>query len=644
MPKETSISKIESIRHSLAHLLAAAVLKKFPKAKLGIGPVIENGFYYDFLLDADRRGSRRGSARITPEDLAEFEKTMRELIARHLPFVAKKATSAEAKKLFKDQPFKLDLIKEFSKDKKPLSIYHAYSDKRQATSDKGFTIGSLAPCPMSHVACFFDLCRGGHVKNTKEINPDAFMLDRLAGAYWRGDEKNPQLQRIYGVAFETKKELDDFLKMREEAERRDHRKLGERLDLFTFSELVGPGLPIWTTKGTIVRDELEKFAKETELKWGYERIVTPHIAKEKLFEISGHLPYYKEDMYPGMKLDDATYYLKAMNCPITMALFAQKPHSYRELPMRLAEYGAVYRYEFSGVLSGLLRVRGFTQNDAHIFCSEDQVEDEFVQVMKLHEYYYRDVFQIKDYYVRLSLRDKKKKSRFGGSEAIWEKAEGAIRRAIKRSGVPFKEAVGEATFYGPKADFQIKSVVGREETASTNQVDFIMPARFGLKYIGKDGKEHPVVVIHRAPLGSHERFIGFLIEHFAGALPLWLSPVQAAILPVSDKFNSYAGKVLKTLKENGIRAETDDNNESLGKKIRNAELQKIPYVLVVGEKEEKNETVNVRQRGSASATSFVSAKGGSASGGKTSEDKQEGEMPLLKLTEKLTSEIREKTI
>ncbi len=587
MAPKTDGTRIENVRHSLAHLLAAAVLKKFPKAKLGIGPTIENGFYYDFLLPRT----------LTPEDLGELEKTMRELIRAGLPFTGKKLTPATAKKLFKDQSFKLDLIKEFVKDKKQLTAYY--------TGD-----------------IFFDLCRGGHVKNTKEIDPDAFKLDKLAGAYWRGNEKNPQLQRIYGLAFETKKELEDYLEMRKGAELRDHRKLGERLDLFTFSELVGPGLPIWTTKGTVIREELEKFAKETESKWGYERIATPHIAKEKLFETSGHLPYYKNDMYPGMKLDDATYYLKAMNCPITMALFAQKSHSYRELPLRLAEYGTVYRDELSGVLSGLLRVRGFTQNDAHIFCSEEQVEEEFVQVMKLHEYYYRDVFGIKDYYVRLSLRDKKKKGKFGGNDAVWDKAEATVRRAIKKSGVPFKESVGEATFYGPKADFQIKSVIGREETASTNQIDFIMPARFGLKYIGKDGKEHPVVVIHRAPLGSHERFIGFLIEHFAGAFPLWLSPVQAEIINVGSGQKKYAEEIYKILRDSGVRAKLSDENLTVGKRIRGAELQKIPYVLVLGEKEEKNKTVNVRHyhRG------------------------QEGEVKTEKFLEKILSEIEKRII
>ncbi len=602
MSKDSENSGVENIRHSLAHLLAAAVLTKFPKAKLGIGPVIENGFYYDFLLPRS----------IAPDDLKEFESSMRDFIKENLPFTGKKITPAAAKKMFKDQPFKLDLIKEFSLDKQPLTAY---------------STGEI----------FTDLCRGGHVKDTKEINPQAFKLTKIAGAYWRGDEKNPQLQRIYGVAFEMEKELEEYLRTIKEAEKRDHRKLGQELDLFTFSDLVGPGLPLWTPKGTVIREELEKFAKETEEKWGYQRVATPHIARKKLYETSGHIPYYKDDIFPGMNVRDRgdeneptgksdekdifRYYLKAMNCPMTMALFGQKPHSYREFPVRLAEYGTVYRYERTGVLSGLLRVRGFTQNDAHIFCREDQLEDEFIQVMKLHEYYYRDVFNIKDYYVRLSLRDKSKKDKFGGNDSIWDKAESIIRSAIKKSGIPFQEALGEASFYGPKADFQIKSVVGREETASTNQIDFIMPARFKLTYTGKDGKDYPVIVIHRAPLGSHERFFAFLIEHYAGAFPLWLAPVQISILPISDKFEKYGKEVHEELKKEGLRVELSDANETLGKRIREKEMQKIPYLLVVGEREENEKKVSVRHYGRG----------------------QEGAVDLSYFIEKLKAEIEAKT-
>lgn len=565
----------DKIGHSLAHILASAVMEFWPKAKLAIGPAIENGFYYDMELPKDFK----------PEDLKKIEERMKGLIKENQKFIGKKVSKIAAKKLFKAQPYKLEIIKEL-----PGKIVGTYQN------------GS-----------FLDLCKGNHVKNTNEIEANAFKLTKIAGAYWRGDEKNKMLTRIYGVAFTTQKELQDYLKMQEEAEKRDHRILGQKLDLFTFSELVGPGLPLWTPKGTIIREELEKFAKQTEEKWGYQRIATPHIARRKLYEMSGHIPYYQDDIFPGMNIRDRgdenedvgksdekdifRYYLKAMNCPITMAMFGQKPHSYREFPVRLAEYGTVYRYERAGVLSGLLRVRGFTQNDAHIFCREDQVEEEFINVMKLHEYYYRDVFGIKNYYIRLSLRDKSKKDKFGGNDAIWKKAEGIIRSAIKKSGVPFKEELGEASFYGPKADFQIKSAIGKEETASTNQIDFIMPKRFGLSYVGQDGKNHDVVVIHRAPLGSHERFIAFLIEHYAGAFPLWLSPVQVSVISISEKHNEYANKIKEELEENNIRTELKNENETLGKKIREAEMQKIPYLLILGDKEIQSQSVSIRQRG-----------------------------------------------
>lgn len=577
--------KLDKIRHSLAHVMAMAVQEIYPNVKFGIGPVIENGFYYDFAFSSENNQS----IQITPEILPEIEKKMRNIIKNGLPIEQLRFPLLHAIKEAKvaGQIYKLELLQEIKSGKR-LSP-ETDTEKTKKGEASFYRIGPPA-------GGFTDLCKGPHVKNTKDLPLDGFKLTQVAGAYWKGDSANSQMQRIYAVAFESKKELEECLERQKEIEKRDHRRLGAELDLFTFSELVGPGLPLWTAKGTVIREELEKFAKETEIKWGYQRVATPHIAKESLFKTSGHLPYYQEDMYPGMELDDATYYLKAMNCPATMTLFASRPHSYKELPLRLAEYGTVYRHELSGVLTGLLRVRGFTQNDAHIFCKEDQLEDEFVQVMKLHEYYYRDIFGIKDYHVRLSLRDKIKKDKFGGNEELWEKAENIIRSAIKKSGVPFQETMGEASFYGPKADFQIKSVVGKEETASTNQIDFIMPARFGLKYVGTDGKEHPVAVIHRAPLGSHERFIGFLIEHYAGAFPVWLSPVQAVIVPISEKYNHYAQKTAGAFQELDIRTELDLRSESVGKKIREAEMQKTPYILIVGEKEEKTKTVAVRQR------------------------------------------------
>lgn len=615
--------KLLKIRHSLAHVMAAATQEIYPNVRFGIGPVIENGFYYDF----DFPSENGQSIQLTPEILPEIEKRMRAIIKKGLPVEHLLFPIAHAIKETKvaGQIYKLELLQEIKSGQRTSPKTEADTEQtkkeKRPSEERGSTERNSANVVSFYrIGSFTDLCKGPHVKNTKDLPIDGFQLTRLAGAYWKGNSANPQMQRIYAAAFSTKKELEEYLELQKELEKRDHRKIGLELGLFAFSDLIGPGLPLWTAKGVIIREELEKFAKETEKEWGYQRIATPHIAKEELFKISGHLPYYQKDMYPGMKLDDATYYLKGMNCPMTMALFASHPHSYKELPMRLAEYGTVYRYELSGVLTGLLRVRGFTQNDAHIFCAEDQLEDEFIQVMKLHEYYYQDIFGIKDYYVRLSLRDKSKKDKFGGNDELWEKAENIIRSAIKKSGVPFTEAFGEASFYGPKADFQIKSAVGKEETASTNQIDYIMPARFGLKYVGPDGKEHPIAVIHRAPLGSHERFIGFLIEHYAGAFPVWLSPVHAVIVPISEKFNAYAQKSAEVLKKTGIRTELDLRSESVGKKIREAEKQKTPYILVVGEKEEKAKTVAVRQRGQGDL----------------------GAQKIEKFLEKITEEIQEK--
>lgn len=574
MKEKSEAQKLHNIRHSLAHLLAAAVLKKIPDAKLGVGPVIDNGFYYDFLLPRQ----------LTPEDLPELEKEMRKLIAGNLSFKGKKVSGAQAKKIFTSQQFKLDLIKEFIKEKKPLTAYETSGSK----------------------SYFIDLCAGGHVKNTQEINSDAFKLTHLAGAYWRGNEKNPQLQRVYGAAFATKKELDQYLWQQEEAKKRDHRVLGERLKLFAFSKEVGPGLPLWLPNGTILRDELEKYAKQIEKEWGYERVATPHIAKEDLYKMSGHIPYYADSMYPPMKLDDGNYYLKAMNCPHTHMIYKTEQRSYKDLPIRYAEYGTVYRYELSGTLAGLLRVRGFTQNDAHIYCREDQIEEEFLKVMKLHEFWYKKVFGIKDFYMRLSLpaadrparrgqdftaKDKKK---YAGLPAEWKKAVAIIRKAMKKSGLPFIEVEGEASFYGPKVDFQIKSVIGREETASTNQLDFLAAKRFDLTYRDNDGKEKPVYVIHRAPLGSHERFVAFLIEHYAGHFPLWLAPVQAVIMPIAERHAGFAEKIAGELNSENIRVKISKESETLNKRIREAELAKIPYILVVGDKEIQNNSVNVR--------------------------------------------------
>ncbi|MFH0806169.1 MAG: threonine--tRNA ligase [Candidatus Brennerbacteria bacterium] len=554
-------NKLDGIRHSLAHLLAAAVLKKYPKAKLGIGPTIEHGFYYDILFPKA----------VSPEELKEFEKTMREFVRQKLPFSGRKVTPAEAKRLFKDQPFKLDLIKEFVKEKKGLTVYK--------TGD-----------------IFLDLCRGGHVKSTTEINPDAFALSHIAGAYWRGSEKNPMLTRIYGLAFATKKELDAHLAMLEEAKKRDHRMLGKQLKIYTFSDEVGQGLPLWLPNGEIIRHELEKWARETEDTRGYQHVVTPHITKSDLFKISGHLPYYKDDLYSPFEIEGESYYLKPMNCPFTHMIFKSQQHSYRDMPVRYSEYGQVYRYERSGVLHGLMRVRGFCQNDAHIYVQPEKAVEEFIRVLELHRYYY-EALGIKDWWVVLGVRDPKNlRAKYHGDNAMWEKAERMTREALKKAGVKYEVEEGGAAHYGPKADIYIRSAIGKSYAIGTDQLDLYMPQRFNLAYTDKDGSEKMPYIIHRAPLGSHERMVGFLLEHYAGAFPTWLSPVQAKVLPVAEAHVRYAEKVVAALKEKRIRVELSPADETLGKRIRGAELEKVPYILVVGEKEESGKSVNVRKR------------------------------------------------
>jgi len=568
---------LETIRHSYAHVLAAAIQRLFPDVRFGVGPVIENGFYYDILLPKAIGG----------EDLPKIEQEMKRIIKQNLKFEREETGIDEAIAFFQktNQPFKVELLKDLK-----MKGTTAMSEEEQKTIGKEVKTVSIYK-----TGGFVDLCRGPHVASTKELPADAFRLTKIAGAYWRGSEKHPMLTRIYGAGFIAKKDLDKYLWQQEEIKKRDHRVLGEKLKLFTFAEEVGPGLPLWLPNGTILRDEIENYAKEIEKKWGYRRVATPHIAKETLYRMSGHIPYYAESMFPPMKLDDGNYYLKAMNCPHTHMIYKSEPKSYRDLPLRLAEYGTVYRYELSGTLAGLLRTRGFTQNDAHIYCREDQVEAEFLKVMKLHEFWYKKVFGIKDFYMRLSL-PAKDKAKYADIPEGWKKSVEMIRRSMQNSKLPFVEAEGEAAFYGPKVDFQIKSIVGREETASTNQLDFLAAQRFNLNYRDKDGKDKPVYVIHRAPLGSHERFIAFLIEHFAGAFPLWLAPVQAWILPIGKAHKKYAARIAKELQAVDIRAELKDQNETVGKKIREGENQKIPYLLIVGDKEMKNESVAVRKR------------------------------------------------
>ena len=557
MKRSTKKASLEEIRHSLAHLLAAAVLKKFPKAKLGVGPVIEHGFYYDFKLPRP----------IGPEDLKEFEKSMRQFVAAKLPFTGRVLTPAAAKKAFKDQPFKLDLVKDFAKDKKRLTAY--------MTGD-----------------VFDDLCRGGHVKNAAEILADTFVLEKTAGAYWKGDQKNAQLTRIYGLAFETKKELDAHLVMLEEARKRDHKKLGPELDLFVFSDLVGSGLPLWTPKGTVLRNILDGFVWELRKKRGYEQVEIPHITKKELYETSGHWEKFKDDLFRIRTREGHEFAMKPMNCPHHTQIYARRQWSYRELPQRYANTTMVYRDEQSGELAGLSRVRSITQDDAHVFCRMSQAKEEFLNVWDVvHEFYGAFGFSLR---VRLSLHDPKQPEKYLGDKKRWAAAEQMLRDITAEKRADVFEGIGEAAFYGPKLDFMGKDAIGREHQVATIQLDMNMPERFDLVCTGEDGKPERIVMIHAAIMGSIERFLAVIIEHFAGAFPLWLSPVQTVILPVSEAHAPYAEEVLRSLQNSGLRTEIFNATESLGKRIRQAELSKIPYVLVVGDKEKDAGTVSVR--------------------------------------------------
>lgn len=566
---------INKIRHSLAHLLAAAVLEKDRGAKLGIGPTIENGFYYDILT----------STPISDAHLPAIEKKIREMIKRNLEFKKEEISADEARELFKNQPFKLELIEELAQDKKPILIYKTVSPN-QSSDVNG---------QMSNV--FTDLCAGPHINHTKEINPDAFKLTKIAGAYWRGSEKNQMLTRIYGVAFETKKELDEYLKAQEEAAKRDHRVLGEKLELFTFSDKVGKGLPLWLPKGAFIRKKLEDYMREKEEAAGYQFVITPHLTKKDLYEQSGHLAHYKEDMYAPIEIDEENYYLKPMNCPHHHMIYQAKQRSYKELPLRLAEFGTVYRFERSGVLTGLIRTRGFTQNDAHIYCAEEQLTSELLNTLKIFKKVYKD-FGIKNYYFRLSLPDFANTEKYGNIEnkKQWESAAKQAKFALEKIGAKYEAVAGEASFYGPKIDIQIKNVAGKEDTIATMQIDFFMPERFDLYYINQKGEKERPVIIHRAIMGSFDRFFAFLIEKYAGAFPLWLAPTQVLIIPIGSSHKKYAKEVYKALTAQNIRVELKDDNETVGKKIRNGEQQKIPYILVVGDKEIKSKSVAVRQR------------------------------------------------
>jgi len=549
----------EVLLHSTAHLMAHAVKELFPEAKVTIGPAIENRFYYDFDIDGT----------FSDEDLVKIEKKMGELAANDHVVTRIELTHGEAVKLFNkmNESYKVEIIEDIEGD-----------DKISAYTQGDFT----------------DLCRGPHVLQTGKIK--YFKLLNTSGAYWRGNENNKMLQRIYGTAFSSKKDLNKYLNFLEEAKKRDHRKLGKELALFTFDEEVGPGLPLWLPNGAVIIDELEALAKETEDKAAYQRVRTPHLTKGSLYEKSGHLDHYHDAMYPSMDVDGIEYYVKPMNCPHHHKIYAARPKSYRDLPVRLSEYGTCYRYEKSGQLFGLMRVRSMQMNDAHIYCTKDQFKDEFLAVCKMYLYYF-DIFGIDKYQLRLGLHDAEGLGKkYIDEPELWQQTEAEVREALQEGNIDHVEISGEAAFYGPKIDVQVWSAIGKEFTLATNQVDFAIPKRFGLTFTDEGGGEQTPLCIHRAPLSTHERFVGFLIEHFGGDFPLWLAPVQVAVLPVSDKVIDYARNVETTLKEAGIRVQLNDQPDKVGAKIRQAELQRINVMLVVGEKEVQNNQVALRRR------------------------------------------------
>jgi threonyl-tRNA synthetase len=547
---------LEVYRHSTAHLLAAAVLELFPETKLGIGPPIDSGFYYDFQRDTP----------FTPEDLEKIEKRMWEIQARDLPYERKYTPKEEGLKLYADQPMKIELIKERAGD-----VFSEYA---------------LGPN-------FIDFCRGPHVPSTKKIK--AFKLLSIAGAYWKGDEHNQKLQRIYGTAFFTQKELDDYLRKLDEAKKRDHRKLGQELDLFSIQELAGPGLIFFHPKGGLVRKVIEDWMRDQYLSRGYALVYTPHVMRADLWRTSGHLSYYGDNMFAGMELDDAEYRLKPMNCPGHILIYRDKLRSYRELPVRLGELGTVYRYERSGVMHGLLRVRGFTQDDAHIFCTPDQIEDEIVSCLE----FAIDVlktFGFDEYEAELSTWDGGKSGKYDGAPELWQLGENALKRAAERLKLKVTLMPDEAAFYGPKIDMKLLDALGRKWQLSTIQFDFNLPAKFGLEYVAEDGRKHQPLMVHRALYGSVERFFGILLEHYAGAFPVWLAPVQAVVMPITDRQLDYARGVHARLEQAGLRSHLDDRKEKVNLKIREAQIQKVPYMLVIGDREAQSGSVSVRHR------------------------------------------------
>lgn len=551
----------EAYWHSSAHLMAEALEALYPNVKLGIGPPIENGFYYDIDLGEGRS--------ITAEDLPKIEKKMLELAQLNSSYERSEVPKTEAIQYFTDKadPYKLELLQDLQDGE--ISFY------KQGN--------------------FTDLCRGPHIPNTGYIK--SIKLMNIAGAYWRGSEKNPMMTRVYGITFPKQAELDAYLNMLEEAKKRDHRKIGKELSIFAFDDMVGSGLPLWLPNGGIIIEELEKLAKESEDADGYHRVVTPHIAKEEMYVTSGHLPYYADSMFPPMELDGTKYYLRGMNCPHHHKVFDAEQKSYKDLPYRLAEYGTCYRYEQSGELFGLMRVRVLHMNDAHIYCTKAQFQEEFVKVNAMYLKYFK-IFGVEKYKMRLSLHDPAKLgSKYIDEPKLWKETEDMVRQVLIDSDIPFEEVLDEAAFYGPKVDVEIVSVIGRWFTLATNQVDFNSANRFKLSFKNTENQDERPLIIHRAPLGTHERFIGFLIEHFAGNFPTWLAPQQVAILPISDKFMEYAQAVNAQLKEAGIRSKLDDRNEKIGKKIRDAEMLKVPYMMIIGEKEMNENSASIRIHG-----------------------------------------------
>ncbi len=557
--------------HSSAHLMAEAVEELFPGVKFWVGPALDKGFYYDMDL---------GDRKMSEEDLLLLEKKMNELAKKNNLFIRKEITKADAIAYFEEKgdEYKLDLL-------------------------GNLTDGAITFYTQGN---FTDLCRGPHIPNTAHIK--AIKLTSIAGAYWKGNEKNKMLTRVYGVTFPNQKELDEYLLLLEEAKKRDHRKLGKELGIYTMDDDVGQGLPLWMPNGTIIIEELEKLAKETENAAGYKRVVTPHIAKESMYLTSGHLPYYADSMFPPMEMDGEKYYLKAMNCPHHHKIFAAEPKSYRDLPYRIAEYGTCYRYEQSGELFGLMRVRCLHMNDAHIYCNKEQFFQEFKAVNDMYLKYFK-IFGVDKYVMRLSLHNPEKLGqKYVNEPELWRETEEMVRKVLIETGTPFIEVQDEAAFYGPKIDVQIWSAIGREFTLATNQVDFNSGRKFKLNYTTQSNETDTPLIIHRAPLGTHERFIGFLLEHYAGKFPVWLAPLQVKILPISDKFMDYANEVLHQLTSVGVRVEIDERNEKIGKKIREAELSRVPYMLVIGEKEMNEKQLSVRRQGKGDAGTIASSE------------------------------------